>query len=271
MRLRGAARCHALPRPGYRLRGAARSAQRVALATQAASVRHSRPQRRRHLLNTLAASRKQEHRPDALKPPSHTRSPPARFAQRPLGAASSVEPYPGGNVPNRGHPFVTPFRRARRRASEAAETFAAKKNRPLCLSVPTSRATQYPCFIHARVRLRRVANLAEHTWSNVAGARGHESARDLRDRIAMRMNPRADCRRANGCPSRIACPSLWRARWTGHNLCRFASVRILLDGFESAVLQALNLSLECFTRNSVHAAPRTLEAAIPRCEHLSVP
>ena len=34
--------------------------------------------------------------------------------------------HPGATCPRR-HPFVTPFRRARRRASEAAETFAAKQ------------------------------------------------------------------------------------------------------------------------------------------------
>ena len=56
MPLRGAPRRHALPRPGHRLRGAARPAQRAALGAQAATVRHSRPQRRRHLLGALAGS-----------------------------------------------------------------------------------------------------------------------------------------------------------------------------------------------------------------------
>ena len=67
-----------LPRPGHRLRGAARQAQRGALAAQAAGVRHPRAQRRRHRLGVLAVSARAEDGPGALRPIRSTNALPRR-------------------------------------------------------------------------------------------------------------------------------------------------------------------------------------------------
>ena len=54
--------------------------------------------------------------------------------------------------------------------------------------------------------------LAGHMWANLAGARGHEGARDLRDRIAKRYERAADCCRASGCPRVAGIPQLGEPR-----------------------------------------------------------